>query len=68
MSRSRPTGMDMRLWTGKTHTTAKRGFAPDAIKSGKETCPEDILSGECPRSGKAWAIERIADAVNEVIA
>ena len=27
MSRSRPIGMDMRLWTGKTHTTAKRGFA-----------------------------------------
>ena len=31
-------------------------------------CPEDILSAECPRSGKAWAIERITEAVNEVIA
>ncbi len=34
---------------------------------GKAECPEDILSAECPRSGNAWAVERIADAVNEVL-
>lgn len=34
---------------------------------GKTECPEDILSAECPRSGDAWAVERIAYAVNEVL-
>ena len=34
---------------------------------GKTECPEDILSAECPRSGNAWAVERIASAVNEVL-
>ena len=34
---------------------------------GKPECPEDILSAECPRSGDAWAVEHITDAVNEVL-
>ena len=34
---------------------------------GKPECPENILSAECPRSGNAWAVERIAYAVNEVL-
>ena len=45
-----------------------KGLCAGCEKYGKETCPEDILSGECMRSGKAWAIERIAEALNEVIA
>ena len=34
---------------------------------GKTECPEDMLSAECPRSGEAWAVERITYAVNEVL-
>ena len=47
---------------------SEKGLCAGCEKYGKETCPEYILSAECPRSGKAWAIERIAEAVNEVIA
>ncbi len=34
---------------------------------GKTECPEDILSAECPKSGDAWAVECITEAVNEVL-
>ena len=47
---------------------SEKGLCAGCEKSGTKECPEDILSVECPRSGKAWAIERIAEAVNEVIA
>lgn len=36
-------------------------------KFGTANCPEDILSAECARSGDGWAIERIREAVNEVM-
>ena len=46
----------------------EKGICAGCEKYGKETCPKDILSAECIRSGAAWAIERIAETVNEVIA
>ena len=43
------------------------GICQGCAKLGTAECPEDILSGECPRNGDAWAVERIACALNEVI-
>lgn len=43
------------------------GFCTSCEYYGKSECPEDILSAECPKSGDAWAIERITNAVNEVL-
>ena len=61
-------------WNGYAFVDWEEGYNSDkglcagCEKYGTKECPEDILSAECPRSGEAWAIERIADAVNEVIA
>ena len=46
----------------------EEGLCAGCEKYGKETCPEDVLSADCARSGSACAIERIAEIVNEVIA
>ena len=43
------------------------GICAECECFGKSECPEDILSAKCPRSGEAWVVERITDAVNEVL-
>ena len=46
---------------------SEKGICSKCEYYGKAECPEDILSAECPRSGDAWAVERITEAVNEVL-
>ncbi|MBQ3347463.1 MAG: hypothetical protein IJG39_10285 [Synergistaceae bacterium] len=43
------------------------GICGKCEKFGTSGCPEDILSAECVRSGDAWAVERIAAALNGVM-
>ncbi len=45
----------------------EEAYCADCKKSGESECPEDILSAECPRSGDAWAVEHITEAVNDVL-
>lgn len=34
---------------------------------GEDECPEDTLSPDCPRNKLAWVLERVTDAVNELL-
>ncbi len=45
----------------------EKGICTGCKLFGKSECPEDILSAKCPNSGNTWAVERIANAVNEVL-
>ena len=46
---------------------SEEGICSGCKLLGKSECPEDILSAECIRIGNARAVERITDAVNEVL-
>lgn len=43
------------------------GFCGKCEFLNSNECPEDALSRECLRSYTAWAIERVTDAVNELL-
>ena len=46
---------------------SKEGFCGKCRLLDTDKCPEDILSLKCPRSHTAWGIERVTDAVNELL-
>ncbi|MBQ3455672.1 MAG: hypothetical protein IJG36_04485 [Synergistaceae bacterium] len=43
------------------------GFCEKCRLCGADECPEDTLSPECPRNKLAWVLERVTDAVNELL-
>lgn len=51
----------------ETAYDCEKGICAKCKYYGSEKCPEDILNADCPKHGDAWAIERIAEVVNEVI-
>ena len=46
---------------------SEEGICAGCKLFGKSECLEDIFSTKCVRSGDAFAVERITDAVNEVL-
>lgn len=44
-----------------------RGFCSKCKRYGTQQCPEDALSRECTRMDTAYAIERVTDAVSELL-
>lgn len=43
------------------------GFCDKCRFCGEDECPEDTLSAKCPRNSVAWVLERVTDAVNELL-
>lgn len=44
-----------------------KGFCENCERNGTDKCPEDMLHTDCPRRHTAYAIERVTDAINELI-